>query len=300
MIITSATLAKINKGFRSLYLEAFQGGAPRVASYAMRATSQSAEEVYGWLGSVPGMRELIGEVVIRNLIEHAYSIPNKEFESTIAVKRSAIERDKLGVYTPLFQAMGTAARQHPDELLANTILGGFEKPCYTGKPFFAANHEPQKGKTKFSNVGTKKLSAVNFRTARENIKSRLNADGRPMNLGLDLVLVVSPKNEALGREILVAELVGGGNTNVDKGTARLEVWPQLAGTPDAWFLFEVGYPVKPFIHQVEVETEFQSLDNPADSHVLLKKEYLHQSYGRYNTGYGLPELVYGSDGSAAA
>ncbi len=117
-----------------------------------------------------------------------------------------------------------------------------------------------------------------------------------MNLGMDLVLVVSPKNEALGREILVAEKVGGGNDNVDKGTARLEVCPLLSASEDSWFLFELGYPIKPFINQIEVPLEFQSLDDPKSEHVLLKKEYLHQAYRRGNVGYALPELAFGSTG----
>lgn len=301
MIITSAALQAINKGFKSLFLEAIQGGTtPKVDSFAMLSTSSSAEEIYGWLGAIPGLRELVGEIQIANILEHAYSIPNKEFERTIAVKRANIERDNLGIYSPLFTALGIAAKEHPDELLANAMLSGFDNVCYTGKKFFDSNHEPKKGGTKFSNIGVKKLSAANFETARENIKGRLNYEGRPMNLGMDLRLVVSPKNESLGRQILIADQLVGSGTNVNKGTATLEVWPRLAADPDAWFLIECGYPVKPFINQVEVETEFTSLDNPNDDHVFKKKEFLHQAYRRGNVGYGLPELAYGSDGSQAA
>lgn len=300
MIITSAAIRAINKGFKSLYMDAYQGGPAKVPEFAMRTTSASAEEIYGWLGAVPGMRELLGEVVIRNLSEHAYSIRNKIFESTIGVKRENIERDKLGVYTPLITAMGASARQHPDELLANALLAGFTTPCYTGKNFFDANHEPKKGGTKFSNKGTKKLSAANFEIARTNIKSRQNAEGRPMNLGTDLRLIVSPANESLGRQILIADTIPGGGTNVNQGTAKLEVWPLLSGSPDGWFLVENGQPVKAFIHQVEKETEFNSLTDPDSEHVMLRQEFLHQAYGRYNVGPGLPELAYGSTGADAA
>lgn len=300
MIITSAAIRAINKGFKSLYMDAYQGGPAKVPEFAMRTTSASAEEIYGWLGAVPGMRELLGEIVIRNLSEHAYAIKNKIFESTIGVKRENIERDKLGVYTPLITAMGASARQHPDELLANALLAGFTTLCYTGKNFFDLNHEPKKGGTKFSNKGTKKLSAANFEIARTNIKNRKNAEGRPMNLGTDLRLIVSPTNESLGRQILIADTIPGGGTNVNKGTATLEVWPLLAASEDAWFLVENGQPVKAFIYQVEKETEFNSLTDPESEHVMLRQEFLHQAYGRYNVGGGLPELAYGSTGADAA
>jgi phage major head subunit gpT-like protein len=301
MIISTQNLRTLNRGFRTLFLDSYQGGAAMIAKLAMRTTSSSREEFYGWLGAVPGMRELIDEVHIRNIVDHNFSILNKEFESTIGVKRADIERDRFGVYNPLFQAMGIAARQHPDELLANKMIAGFTELSYTGKAFFGTNHAPKgEKKIKFSNKGLKKLSAANFRTAKQNIKSRLNAEGRPMNLGLDLVLVVSPTWEETAREILLADRNANGATNTDKGTAKLEVWPQLSANEDAWFLFEMGYPVKPFIHQVEVETEFASLDNPEDTHVFLKKQFLHQAYGRGNVGFGLPELAYGSTGENAA
>lgn len=301
MIISTQNLRTLNKGFRTIFMTAYQGGAPMIARFAMRTTSSSAEEFYGWLGAVPGMRKLIDEVQIRNIVDHNFAIKNEEFESTIAVKRAEIERDRYGIYDPLFLAMGTAARQHPDELLADLMIAGFTELCYTDKPFFALNHAPKGDKKiKFSNKTTKKLSVANYEAARANIKSRLNAEGRPMNLGTGLVLVVSPKNEALGRQILIAEKVAGGDSNVNQGTAKLEVWPQLAANEDAWFLLEEGQPVKPFIHQVEVETEFASLDNPEDTHVFLKKQFLHQAYGRGNVGLGLPELAYGSTGEDAA
>lgn len=301
MVITQSSLEALRKGFRAIFLEALQGGTtPLINSFAMETTSTTSEEIYGWLGAVPGMREFLGEAVIRNIVESAFGIKNKPFESTIGVTRENIERDKLGIYRPLFQAMGLAAREHPDELLAETVMAGFDTNCYTGKKFFDADHEPEKGGTKFSNKATKKLSAANFQTARANIKSRKNAKGRPMALGRDLVLVVSPDYEATGRTILVADKVGGGNDNVDKGTARLEVWPRLASNPHNWFLFELGYPLKPFINQVEVPTEFTALDRLTDEQVFLFKRFLYQAYRRGNVGYALPELAYGSTGADAA
>jgi phage major head subunit gpT-like protein len=316
MIITSANLANLNRGFRTLFLDAYQGGGytPRVDSYAMPTTSSSAEEFYGWLAAVPGLRELLGEITIRNIADLNYSVKNREFESTIGVKRKDVERDNFGMYNMLFTAMGVAAKEHPDELLFAAMIAGFTTTCYTGKNFFDTNHEPIKGKTKFSNLGTKKLSATNFTTARTNIKSRRNTEGRPMNLGRELVLVVSPDNEDLGKQILQADFIqqtaknvaGAENigvaavSNTLKGSARLDVCPLLSSNPDMWFLLELGYPIKPFINQIEVATEFVSLTDPKQEHVLLFKEWLHQAYRRGNVGYALPELAYGSTGADAA
>lgn len=301
MEITQASIDALRKGFRTLFLDALHGGTkPLIDSFAMPTTSTNAEEIYGWLGAIPGMQEFLGEAVIRNIVESAFGIKNKPFEVTIGVTRENIERDRLGVYTPLFQAMGIAAREHPDELLANALMAAFDTKCYTGKNFFDADHEPEKGGTKFSNKGTKKLSAANFEVARANVKSRKNSKGRPMALGRDLVLVVSPDYESTGRQIVVADKVGGGNDNVNKGTARLEVWPRLASAPHNWFLLDLGYPIKPFINQTEVPTEFTAQDKLTDEQMFLFKRILYQAYRRGNVGYALPELAYGSTGADAA
>lgn len=312
MQINNSTLAALYKGYRVIFMAALQGASPMWPKFAMKTTSSNAEELYHWLGAVPGMRKLIGEIVIRNLSANRYSISNDEFESTVAVKQADIERDNYGIYNPLMQAMGVAAAQHPDELVANLLINGFNSRCYTGKNFFDTNHDPSlgaiKGATKFTNIGTKKLSADNFRDARTNIKSRLNAEGRPMNLGLDLVLAIAPQNETLGKQILQSDFIQqtakqGANvvaaaavSNVDKGSARLEVWPQLAAEPDMWFVFDAGQPIKPFIFQEEKAVSFTSLNTPDSDHVFKKKEFLYQAYGRYNAGYGLPELAWGSTG----
>lgn len=301
MQINQSNLTKLYEGLRVIYMEAYQGGAPFWEKLAMRTTSTQATELYKWLGSIPGMKEFLGEANINNLASHGFQIVNKEFDNVVAIPQADVERDSYGVYNPLFSAMGLAARQHKDELLAEVMVNGFDEVCYTGKAFFAADHEPQKGGKKFSNKATKKFSQANFRTARTNIKSRLNAKGRAMNLGIDLMLVVSPKNEDAARETLLADRNANGATNTDKGTAKLEVWPQLAGlNEDAWFLLEAGMPVKPFIVQVEKDTSFAALTNPDSEHVMTKHEFLYGAYGRYNAGYGLPELAYGSDGSTAA
>jgi phage major head subunit gpT-like protein len=131
-----------------------------------------------------------------------------------------------------------------------------------------------------------------------------------MALGRDLVLVVSPTNEQLARQILQADFIQQGGigteagkgavmvSNVQKGTARFVVWNRLAGTNEnMWFLYDAGYPVKPFIFQEEKATQLQALNQPNEDHVFKKHEFLYQAYGRYNAGYGLPELAYGSNGT---
>ncbi len=302
MVINATTLAAANRGFRKLYEGGLKAaGKPRIDTYAMRTTSTSADETYGWLGAMPQMRKLVGEVNIRNLASHGFKVVNEPFEVTIGVKREDIERDNLGVYSNFFTAMGQSAGRHPDKLLAAAMAAAFTTPCYTNKNFFDVNHEPQKGKGKFSNKGTKKLSAANFVIGMQSLEERKDAEGEPINDNPDVVLVVSPKYRETAEQILVADKLANGQTNVNKGKARLDVWNRLAGaaTEDMWFLFDMGGVVKPFVHQVEVATEYTQLADLRDPNVFYKKQFEYQAYGRYQVAALVPELAYGSTGADA-
>lgn len=309
MQINQANLAALFRGYRVQFMEAYQGAQPFWDQIAMRTPSSSAEELYAWLGAVPGMRQLVGEIQLQNLSANKYVIPNSEFESTIPVKQADIERDTYGVYNPLMASLGIAAKQHPDELVANLLVNGFTTLDYTGKNFFDTDKVQDgdpKG-TKFSNKGTAALSADSFAAARAAIKGFKNSKGRPMGNGKKLLLIVPPALEVTGRQILQADFIQanakqGGNvvgaaavSNVNKGTAELVVWSQLT-SDTAWFILEVGQPIRPLIVQFEKEASFTSLTNPDSDHVFKHKEFLYQAYGRYAAGYGLPQLAWGSTG----
>jgi phage major head subunit gpT-like protein len=302
MIINQANLKDLQKGFRLKFDEGYQGASNVLwESLAQREQSSNAVEYYVFPGALVGMRKLAGEVVIQNAALQRFAIPNEEWEATIQVPQADIERDSIGAFHNSFRNLGAVGRKHPDELVAALLANGFDADCYTGKSFFDTDHEPVKGGKKFSNAGTKKLSRDNFRTARAAMLGRVNPAGRPLGLGVALQLVVSPKNESLAREIVVADRGANGASNVDFGTAKLVVFPELAAlNEDAWFLLETGRPLRPLVVQIEKEPTVNMVTAENDSFVVLKHQFLFQCYGRYNAGYGLPELAYGSDGSAAA
>jgi len=299
MQINQKSLKAVFTGFKTLFLVAFQGAKPQWEKIAMKTTSTNAQEVYTWLGALPGMKKLVGEVVIENLSASQLTIVNDEFESTVAVKRAEVERDNVGLYTPVMQSLGLAAAQHPDEMVGDLLSDGFSKKDYTGKNFFdtGKKHEPDNKKsTTFDNKGTKVLNGTSYGVAKKSLRSLKNARGRSMKIGQNLMLVVPPALEDVAREILQAERTDGGKTNIQKGTADLLVYPDLK-TDTEWFLIETGMPVKALIFQEEVKPELNSQTSEDSDHVFTKKEYLYQAYSRCNAGYGLPQLAYGSTGT---
>lgn len=142
MIVTAASVAALQVGFKKNFQDAFSATRPE-ADFGRIATtivSGSKSETYGWLGKFPKMREWIGDRIIKDMAGFGYTIANKDFESTVGVDRNDIEDDNLGHYAPLFQEMGMSAGQQPDEMIFGLLKQGLVDLCYDGQPFFDPDH----------------------------------------------------------------------------------------------------------------------------------------------------------------
>jgi phage major head subunit gpT-like protein len=140
MIINKANLNALTVGFQTVFNNAFSATESHLPTIAMTVPSSSREDNYSWIGSVPAMREWVGDREISNAEAFTYTIKNRTFESTISVNREDIEDDKIGVYSPLVQHLGSLAKTHPDELLFDLLKNGFSSKCYDEQYFFDADH----------------------------------------------------------------------------------------------------------------------------------------------------------------
>jgi phage major head subunit gpT-like protein len=298
--ITAATA-----GFRAVFLKAYDQATPSWAPIAFEVESTSATETYEFITGVPGMKELIGEVSIEDFGNAGFTIANKEWESTVGVKIADIERDKLGLYSPAFQEMADVARFHPQELVASLLNNSFTALDYTGTAFFHTakpydKDDKSKGAPTFSNKGTAALSAASFVAARTALKQMKNAKGKNLNLGRKLILVVPPALEETANKLRTAEMLPSAagtasETNTLRNTFEVLVLNDLTSAT-AWFLIEGGRAIKPLVVQYEKRPEFIAGDDPKADYAIKHKKFLYQAYGRWNAGYGLPQLAYGSTG----
>ena len=140
MIITNSTLIALAQGFNAAFKMGFGSVAPSWQQIAMTIPSTSDAETYGWMKDLPGVREWVGQRVYNNLEAAAAQLKNKDWEHTIAVKRNAIEDDKLGIYTNLFQIQGEIVARHPDDLVWGLLAQGFATRGFDGQYFFDTDH----------------------------------------------------------------------------------------------------------------------------------------------------------------
>jgi phage major head subunit gpT-like protein len=293
MIINSMNLRGIFTSFNTLFNKAFTETPVQYDRVAMVVPSTSRETTYGWLGQIPNMREWVGERVIQNLMAYSYTIKNKDFELTVKIPANDIADDQLGIYNPIVSEMGLAAKTHPDELIFNLLGNGFTNNGYDEVPFFSDNHPWIKTK-KQSNKGTKKLSAATYAEARSQMMTIKGENGKSLKIVPDL-LVVSPQNEAKAREILFADLISG-STNVNKNTCELLVVPELADYAEQWYLLCTKRYIRPLVFQEREKPVLVAKNKDTDDNVFFENEYLYGIKARYNAGYGLWQLAFGSTG----
>ena len=81
-------------------------------------------------------------------------------------------------------------------------------------------------------------------------------------------------------------------SNVLKGKLDLLVSPYLSDTND-WFVFATKGVIKPVILQSRTPVEFAALEADSESG-FLRDQHIYGVRARYNAGYGLWQMAYGS------
>lgn len=293
MVVNQQSLNGLFVAYSAAFNQAFSETPVNYDRVAMVVQSETRETTYAWMGQIPSMREWIGSREIQNLAAHDYAIKNNTYELTTKIPVNDIEDDQYGVYAPLMSEMGLSAKKHPDSLVFNLLGNGFKEKCYDKKPFFSNEHPT--GKIVQSNMGNKKLTAASYAEARAQMMTVKGEAGRPLNIVPDL-LVVAPQNEATGRELLFADLIAG-SSNVNKNTCELLVAPELTDFAEQWYLLCTKRYVKPLVFQQREKAKLVCKNREEDDNVFYEDEVIYGIKARYNVGFGLWQLAYGSTGT---
>jgi phage major head subunit gpT-like protein len=140
LIVNSANLRTLGIAFKATFQGALKASASTYPSVATLIPATTKEQEYGWLGSLPRIREWIGDRQINSLKTYGYKIAEKKWEGTLQVDKDDIETDNIGIYTPKLQVLGEAAGSSYDELVWPLLNDGFTSLCYDGQYFFDTDH----------------------------------------------------------------------------------------------------------------------------------------------------------------
>ncbi len=295
-LVRTDLLSLIEAGLRTEFFRAYRqldesSIVPRIATVVR---TNLPTQKYGWLGSVPTMREFIDERVPTGLRAFEYAISDQVWEASIAVERRALEDEQYDMVRMRVQDLALEAVRHREQLVVNALLAN--GVGYDGKPLFSNNHEEGESGIQ-SNILSGALATETLQDAIAQMMSIKDDRGRPMGIMPD-TLLVGPTLQWLAMELLESPVVVQANTtgnftpyrNVLQGKLRLIVSPYIAdGDAQKWFLLDTSRAVRAVILQErrDVPLEFAALDRPTSESVFMRDKVFYGVRARYGVGYGL-------------
>ena len=290
-------------GMRTEFMKAYETADKEYAKLASQIGSSKSSETYPWLGGVPKMHEWKDERIPQGMLEHNFSIANRDFEASIAVDKNAIDDDQYGQIEIRVKELATEAVRFFGEMAftliaqgtstsgtAGTIYDGVTLSCYDGKAYFATDHTEGDSGTQ-ANEGTTALGVTGLRAAITAMRKFKNDKGKPAGTKPNL-LTVPPDLEWTAKELLNSQFYPEEGTttnkmatNVLKGSLDLLISEYLTDTNN-WYLFDTKGVIKPLILQLRKKPVFSSLTTNTESAFMRKKLY----YGIDWRGKFLPLL----------
>ena len=286
-------LEALNKSFNVIFQDSLKekGEGELIGALAMKVSSAGKLEEYDWLNDNAQMREWVGERKIAGFKAHSYVIPNLTFESTLRVKRTDIEDDRLGLYTPRIRQLPEAYTRKRRQDIVSLLEDGTSENGYDGVPFFSDSHPDEIGGTQSNFDTATPLTGPAFDAAMQKMELLHDDNGDPLDVTPD-TLVIGPALRATARDLFQMRTVNGGEENPYFGAIPNTIIESRMGTSEDWYLFDTSQELKPIILQNRKEVEFDGITNPDAEYVFMNDAYLYGLRARYGIGYGLWQLAY--------
>jgi phage major head subunit gpT-like protein len=310
----------ISAGLGSLYVKYFQQMQQTILNiginwpkFAQQLESSSTTETHVFVDRIPIARQWEGARVVNNLALRTWNATNLPFEDTIALDAFNVADNKINAFAPSVQMLSMQATKWADNLFFNktygAIAGGTSFVTYDGVDFFSASHPVNVDQGATGPYGTQSnyvtsagLTSANFFTARQTMRAYLGADGLPLNVNPNL-LMIGTSLEAAAIQILqtqwTAPSVGLGQNaagvvqqNALYGTADMLTVPDMQAlngviaTGNPWLLMDVTGPLKPFIYQLREAPQFYFQVSP-QSPAMIDRHELQMGFHTRGVGtYG--------------
>ncbi|MBR2365170.1 MAG: Mu-like prophage major head subunit gpT family protein [Lentisphaeria bacterium] len=299
MDINRKSMDVLFQGFNTNFLQGMNTPPVSWQKFCGIIPSGTSSNVYPFLEQFGGMREWIGERVIKNLASKKLEVVNRDFEETVAVAGNDIEDDQYGIYSTLIAQMGSHAARLWHDLAVEALTGN---PLWADDiPFFST--ERLYGENPVKNLSPEVLSHSVYASARMTMMNYRGHNNK--NLGIiPNLLIVGPKNEETAFGILKDRLqlravnennVSGIGTagNPWNGSAELLVLPELSGEyEDNWYLAATDGVLKPLFVQQRKMPSLVRLDSEGDENVFCRKEYIYGTNARGAAFLAFPHLIY--------
>lgn len=279
-------------GLKTEFQKWYAGVSPMYPEIATEVPSMKAEEVYAWLWDNPQLKEWRDEKAPKSLLEHGFTVVNKDYEATIAVDRNALKDEQYGQIKLRAMNLGTTAKKGYDRVLTQLIESGHTTMCYDGQNFFDTDHEEWTSgiQTNYSASG-KALSATSVKEIISTMRQYKSDTGEYVWVNPTHIMVPT------GLEFTAKELFDPTFVNVTTDPAKATLgWllkvivnPYLtnAGTVanSAYYIMDLTWVVKPFIFQNREAMKFVPLDKDTDYESFMRKTLYYSAEARFAFAY---------------
>ena len=261
--------------------------------------SDGADEEYGMLGSVPAVREWLGDRQFHSVRAARFTIANKLWESSVKIPKTAIQDDRMGMYDSLVESLAVRARRAPDkDLLSDLIANAESQTCLDGQFFYDTDHSwgdsgSQSNDLSKAIVAAATPTVTEFNAAiSDAVQAMLNYKDDhgelihddavfDMENGMELVALVPLQYLEVARKATTVGLqVNNGETHVPVVMADVIATPHITG--NKFDLYRLDSPVKPFVFQAREPIS----RNTKDLEDIEFKDVKFMTQQRFAVGYG--------------
>lgn len=217
------------------------------------------------LGDVPQLTEWVGNRKISRLSRARQSVVVRDFQSSITFDRNDLDDDQMSGLQLKINMLAERAANHPISLLIQTINSGTANTTYDGAAMFSTH--PARGLSgTFDNLqassgNTSANHKTDFTTGKTLFARCKDEAGEPFleNIG-QLLVIAAPEQEMSWMEVLFANLISTGGSNVFTGLADLYISARI--TSGEFYMVNIGSVLKPlvFVTRQGLETAAEGLD----------------------------------------
>lgn len=296
-LINNARYTAVSRGITATFDLAAAAAMPFYPTISTIVQSTGSDEGYAMLGASPAMREWIGDRQFHQLRSAEFTLKNKHWENSVAIERTDIDDDRLGLLDSTIGDLAEEAACHPDKLLFEILRDGDANECWDGQFFFDTDHSFGDSGTN-SNDLTYNVTTPSAPTEEEFISAYWQSysamlgftrdNGEPWlrptaNMMGGTVLLVPPalyegayqafRSKSLEKSLAVPEM------------PRIYSSPYLSaasgGDDDVFYTLYTGGRIKPFLFQLRepLRREVEGINTIRDKEVKFMCE------ARYNCGY---------------
>lgn len=289
---TSRAVATL-RGLTAKFDAGIQAAQPFYPTLCTVVQSTGADEQYGWLGGMPGVREWLGERQFNTLRAGNFTLANKEWENSVGILKNDIDDDRLGMYGPVLEQLGMEAAMHPDELLITLLEAAESTACFDGQYFFDTDHSWGDSGTQDNDLTyaaatgttptTDEFKAA-FRAAVTALLGFKNDRGKLLNRPTvtrlsNLTLAVPLALRATAYDAVESTMLSN-STNVVIDRPNIVCLPSLASSAK-FYVFNTGAILRPFVFQARrpLARQMKGMDDREFKDVKFMTD------ARYNMGY---------------